>query len=90
MVRRGSTVRVRQRALQKTRSRPFSFRIDLQKLECGVGMEPFMEPSGRKRRRKGLAFSPSKLCQARMTGSASTDSSGRGVGRLLRDGAHRF
>jgi hypothetical protein len=50
MVRRGSTVRVRQRALQKPRITGFLFRIDLQVLERGAGMEPFMEPSGRKRR----------------------------------------
>jgi hypothetical protein len=48
MVRRGSTVRVRQRALQKPRVTAL-FRIDLQVLERGAGMEPFMEPSGRKR-----------------------------------------
>jgi hypothetical protein len=49
MVRRGSTVRVRQRALQKPRITGLLFRIDLQILERGAGMEPFMEPSGRKR-----------------------------------------
>src|SRR3954468_5087359 len=48
MVRRGSTVRVRQRALQKPRIRGFLFRINLQVRELGAGMEPFMEPSGRK------------------------------------------
>ncbi len=50
MVRRGSTVRVRQRALQKPRMRGFSFPIDLQITERGAGMEPFMEPSGPERR----------------------------------------
>jgi hypothetical protein len=39
MVRRGSTVRVRQRALQKPRSRAF-VRIDLQDRQRVVGMEP--------------------------------------------------
>jgi hypothetical protein len=42
MVRRGSTVRVRQRALQKPRSRGLFCRIDLHLVECGAGMEPFM------------------------------------------------
>jgi hypothetical protein len=46
MVRRGSTVRVRQRALQKRCTWRFFFRIDLQILEREAGMEPFMEPSG--------------------------------------------
>jgi hypothetical protein len=48
MVRRGSPVRVRKRALQDPRTRGFSFRIELQISERGPGMEPFMEPSGRK------------------------------------------
>jgi hypothetical protein len=43
MVRRGSTVRVRQRALQNPRSRGFSFRIDLHEAQYALGMEPFME-----------------------------------------------
>src|SRR6266516_1724435 len=47
-IERGSTVRVRQRALQNPRITGFLFRIDLQILEHGAGMEPFMEPSGRK------------------------------------------
>src|SRR5437667_250794 len=47
MVRRGSTVRVRQRALQKRRKPRLSSRIDLQTLHHAVGMEPVMEPSGR-------------------------------------------
>jgi hypothetical protein len=46
MVRRGSTVRVRQRALQKPRSRGFSVRIDLHKAEYASGAEPFMELPG--------------------------------------------
>jgi hypothetical protein len=49
MVRRGSTVRVRQRALQKPRIRGFSFRYHLQNQQRAVGLEPFLEPSGRKR-----------------------------------------
>ena len=32
---------------------PFCFRIDLQVVERGQGMDPFMEPSGPKRRRRG-------------------------------------
>ena len=50
MVRRGSTVRVRQRALQNPRSRGFCFQLDLQDAQLAVGLEPFMEPSGLKRR----------------------------------------
>jgi hypothetical protein len=45
----GSTVRVRQRALQKRRTRGFSFRADLQVVEGDAGMEPLVEPSGPKR-----------------------------------------
>src|SRR5207247_2555789 len=45
----GSTVRVRQRALQKCRTWPFFFRIDLQVVQIAVGMEPFLEPSESKR-----------------------------------------
>src|SRR6266540_2989534 len=68
MVRRGSTVRVRQRALQKPRMTGFLFRIDLQVLERGAGMEPFMEPSGRKRGRREPRCS---------TGRAANGASGR-------------
>jgi hypothetical protein len=46
MVRRGSTVRVRQRALQKPCKARRSVQVDLQMLQCAVGMEPFMELSG--------------------------------------------
>jgi hypothetical protein len=56
MVRRGSTVRVRQRALQKLRKWGFSFRMSLQIVERDACMEPFMEPSGRKRLQKDRVF----------------------------------
>ena len=46
MVRRGSTVRVRQRALQNCRTRGFFLRLYLQILQRAAGMEP----SGRERR----------------------------------------
>src|SRR5579862_3078441 len=49
MVRRGSTVRVRQRALQNPRSRGFFVQRDLQAQQRAVGMEPFMELSRRER-----------------------------------------
>jgi hypothetical protein len=45
MVRRGSTVRVRQRALQDPRSRGFSVQNDLLFVARAVGMELFMELS---------------------------------------------
>jgi hypothetical protein len=46
MVRRGSTVRVRQRALQKAaQNAAFSFRENLLLIERAIGMEPFMELS---------------------------------------------
>jgi hypothetical protein len=45
MVRRGSTVRVRQRALQKRRIWRFFFNAVLQIPQYAVGMEPFLEPS---------------------------------------------
>ena len=50
MVRRGSTVRVRQRALQKRRTSALSrflVQIHLLLVERAVGMEPFMELSRR-------------------------------------------
>ncbi len=65
MVRRGSTARVRQRALQKTRKTGFPFRIDLQVVELDPGMEPFMEPSGR----KSLLKTRRRACRSRRTGT---------------------
>jgi hypothetical protein len=50
MVRRGSTVRVRQRALQKRRNRRFLVQTDLLRVERAVSMEPFMEHSRRRSR----------------------------------------
>ena len=47
MVRSGSTVRVRQRPLRSPARRDFSFRRYLHDLQRAMGMEPFMEPSGR-------------------------------------------
>jgi hypothetical protein len=50
MVRRGSTVRVRQRALKSAARRRFLVQIDLLRVDRAVGMEPFMElwrPRGR-------------------------------------------
>src|ERR671935_2263822 len=49
MVRRGSTVRVRQRALQKRCKAALLFRENLHDLQPAIGMEPFMEPSGSER-----------------------------------------
>jgi hypothetical protein len=46
MVRRGSAVRVRQRALEKPRKTAFFCQPYFQNVACGAGMEPFMEPSG--------------------------------------------
>jgi hypothetical protein len=46
MVRRGSTVRVRQRALQKPRESRLSLSINLHDVHCAVGMEPLMELLG--------------------------------------------
>jgi hypothetical protein len=43
MVRRGSTVRVRQRALQKSCKKVISVQAALQMLQCALGMEPLME-----------------------------------------------
>jgi len=47
MVRRGSPVRVRKRALQKPRTAGFFFRVHLHDPQRAIGMEPFVEPSGR-------------------------------------------
>jgi hypothetical protein len=49
MVRRGSPVRVRKRASQERRTRRFSIQDDLLFLECAVGMDSFMVPSGHRR-----------------------------------------
>jgi hypothetical protein len=49
MVRRGSTVRVRQRALQKRRKWALFLSGCLQDLQYAVRVEPFMEPSGSER-----------------------------------------
>src|SRR4051794_15521006 len=45
MVRRGSTVRVRQRALQKPRKRGFLVQIELRLIVCAVGVEHVVEQS---------------------------------------------
>jgi hypothetical protein len=45
MVRRGSTVRVRQRACKSAARRRFPVPVDLPRVERRVGMEPFMELS---------------------------------------------
>jgi hypothetical protein len=58
MVRRGSTVRVRQRALQKPRITELFVSINLHVCERGAGMEPVMEPSGRKRLPRKPRFGP--------------------------------
>jgi hypothetical protein len=50
----GSTVRVRQRALQKVRIWGFSFRYHLQNQQRAVGMEPFTEPSAQNIRRHSV------------------------------------
>jgi hypothetical protein len=51
MVRRGSTVRVRQRALEKRANRRLFFPLHLRTCQRASGMEPFMEPPGSERRR---------------------------------------
>src|SRR6266542_4769173 len=57
MVRRGSPVRVRKRALQSPRTPALFGRIDLQQRQRAEAMEPVMEPSGRqiflRERRRG-------------------------------------
>jgi hypothetical protein len=55
MVRRGSTVRVRQRALQDACKEAVFVRLNLQEFQRAVGMEPFMELSDPERpsRRRG-------------------------------------
>ena len=54
MVRRGSTVRVRQRALRKRRTRRFFVQTDLHRLERAAGMAPLIEPSGSERALEAL------------------------------------
>ena len=70
MVKRGSPVRVRQRALQKPPRWRLFCRRHLHELQYAVGMEPFMEPSGSERapqasenrriRRKDRRMAPSR------------------------------
>src|SRR5579862_5359131 len=64
MVRRGSTVRVRQRALQKRRTSGFCVQDDLLFVVRAVGMEPFMELSRRERRASSVV-APSGPLSAR-------------------------
>ena len=64
MVRRGSTVRVRQRALQNPRTRGFFVQDDLLFVARAVGMEPFMELSS-KRGRAELSARPLVVAQLR-------------------------
>jgi hypothetical protein len=56
MVRRGSTVRVRQRALQKPRKSRLFLLKELAEAPVWVGMELFMELSDPKDRSERLAF----------------------------------
>ena len=56
MVRRGSTVRVRQRALQTPAKAPFVLRLLARAPPCGGYEEPFMESSGHERRRQSRVF----------------------------------
>jgi hypothetical protein len=49
----GSTVRVRQRALQSTGKPEFVVADRLQFVEEWAGMDPFMEPSAKRKRRRG-------------------------------------
>jgi hypothetical protein len=46
MVRRGSPVRVRKRALQKRRKSPFLAQVDVLQSQRAAGMEPFIKLSG--------------------------------------------
>jgi hypothetical protein len=85
MVRRGSTVRVRQRALQKPRSQGFAFRIDLHVVEREAGMEPF--GAFRSKRRPRPHFGPSRAgCRhkllRRCVGEAVHPSYGRSTSGL--------
>jgi hypothetical protein len=85
MVRRGSTVRVRQRALQKRRTRGFSVQDDLLFVVRAVGMELFMELSRRdgdglvvcednSAARLGLRFREHFTPEARLGGRATQTS----------------
>jgi hypothetical protein len=56
MVRRGSTVRVRQRALQKRRKSDFLFRIFLHREQRALGIEPIVELSDMEGLREAPVF----------------------------------
>jgi hypothetical protein len=66
MVRRGSTVRVRQRALQKSRKAGLSFRIGLHFQQRALGMEPIMELSDPQGRSEAGVFVRMRLACAAM------------------------
>ncbi len=78
---RGSTVRVRQRALQRPRKPELLLSAHLQTVERDVGMEPFMEPSG-----------PECLAECVKTDGFArfgrSDTSGRGGVSLTRTSRH--
>jgi hypothetical protein len=86
MVRRGSTVRVRQRALQKRRKPTLLFRENLHDLQRAVGMEPFMEPSGSERGLKAsemVAFAGNRRDGGDRTHGREHALPGHGAGRQL-------
>jgi len=76
MVRRGSTVRVRQRALQKP-CKPvlftFSVRLNLQAVQYEPGMEPFMEPFRSETRRSAHSHPRSPPPPATIPNSQALD-----------------
>jgi hypothetical protein len=86
MVRRGSTVRVRQRALQKPRTWALLRSARLQGRQRAVGVEPFMELSGREGRSEkdeiGAAARSLSSCIRRSRSALSDDAE---VRRRLRD-----
>src|SRR5438105_1696816 len=96
MVRRGSTVRVRQRALQKRRTSALCVHVDLRVQPRAVGMEPIMELS---RRRGALCRSGAVCSGARSStapalllcqGGARFEGVEDGAGELSFEAADRF
>jgi hypothetical protein len=90
MVRRGSTVRVRQRALQNPRTSAIRVQADLQVQPCAVGMEPFMELSRtRDRARRSYGACSNALVVADAIRRQGADDPVQAVkGAIIRVAAH--
>src|SRR5205823_12600712 len=86
MVRRGSTVRVRQRALQEPRNRRFLVHVGLLLFECAVGYRALMEPSDQE---EALQMLRRRGSRAHLRGGTLGTSSARHLRDTSRAGTQR-